>query len=566
VKPSARRCVAPDLILHGGNIVTMDDAFQIAQAIAIRENIIVAVGSDRDILALDAHACEKIHLQGKTVLPGLHDGHAHLDREGLKDVFPSLGHTRSIGDIQRRIAELAAQTPAGAWIVTMPIGDPPMYAGMPQGLQEKRFPNRHDLDAVAPDHPVYIRSIWGYWRHTMPLVSIANTRALALANIGRDTPSPSPLVEIERDADGMPTGVFYEESLMPIMELVFFRHPTRFHPASRVQSMPRSLHAYHRFGTTSVFEGHGAATEVVRAYKNLHAQHQLNMRVSLVLSPNWASAPVENLDAFVEAWCEWLGARGLGDDYLRMAGMFVDMGPEPANRLRAQAYPSTGWAGFNYDTARTREKTLALLKACAKNRIQVVAIWPNMLELFYAVHQEIPIHGQRWVLSHISTLTERDVDMIREMELIVTTHTNRYLFKEGHLLYEKLGADGEKNIVPLQSLVKAGVPVVLASDNNPVSLFHPVWHAISRKSNAAGRVIGRDQALTREQALRCVTSNGPLLTWEEHKKGTLEPGKLADLVVLSADPLTCPEDDLKEIEAELTMIGGRIVFSAMRDA
>jgi predicted amidohydrolase YtcJ len=553
----------PDLILHNGKIITMDDASSVAQAIAIRGEMIVAVGSNDDIMALGTPSCRKIDLQGRTVVPGLHDGHAHMDREGLKDIFPSLGKVQSIADIQQAIAKLVDDTPAGQWIVTMPIGDPPAYAGMPQGLAEQRFPNRHDLDAVAPDHPVYIRSIWGYWRHTMPLVSIANTRALELAGIGSDTPPPSPLVQIEKDEQGNPTGVFLENTLMPIMELEYFREPSRFAVAARTASVPTSQQAYHRYGTTSVFEGHGVATEVVQSYKNMHAQGQLSMRVALVLSPNWKSAPVNDIDAFVEGWCGWLSGPGFGDPHLRMAGMFVDMGPDPANELRAQAYPSTGWAGFNYDTARSREGVLELLKACARQRIQVVAIWPNMLELFYAVHKEIPLNGQRWVLSHISTLTPQEIEMIKEMGLIVTTHTNRYVFKEGHLLQEKLGHDNEKNIVPLRSLLDAGIPVVLASDNVPVSLFHPLWHAITRTSRATGEVVCAAQKLTREEALRCITANGPLLTWEENKKGSLVPGKWADLAVLTHDPLTCSESEIKDIEAVFTMVGGRVVYGSV---
>ncbi|MEI2416967.1 amidohydrolase [Orrella sp. JC864] len=562
MKPAARG-TAPDTILYGGKIITMDAASRVAQALAISGDTIVAVGSDEDILALAAPACRKIDLQGRTVVPGLHDGHAHLDREGLKEIFPSLGTVRSIADIQRSIAQQVAQTPAGQWIVTMPIGDPPAYAGMPEALAEKRFPNRHDLDAVAPDHPVYIRPIWGYWRHTTPLVSIANTRALQLAGIDRNTPAPSPLVEIEKDEHGEPTGIFREDTMMPIVELAFFREPSRFQVQSRTNSVPSALRAYHRYGTTSVFEGHGVATEVVKSYKEMHAQGRLSMRVALVLSPNWKSAPVPDIDAFVEAWCGWLGGPGLGDEYLRMAGMFVDMGPDPANDIRAQAYPSTGWAGFNYDTARSREKALELLKACARQRIQVVAIWPNMLELFYAVHKEIPLNGQRWVLSHISTLTRREIEMIREMELIVTTHTNRYLFKEGHLLQARLGPEGEQDIVPLRSLLDAGVPVVLASDNVPVSLFHPLWHAVSRQSRASGAAVCEAQQITREQALRCITANGPLLTWEETRKGSLEPGKLADLAVLTADPLSCPQEQIKDIEAVMTIVGGQVVYATM---
>ncbi len=124
-----------------------------------------------------------------------------MDREGLKLKWPSLAGARSIDDILQVVEGLVRRAAPGEWIVTMPIGEPPMYEGVPDTLAEKRWPTRHDLDRVAPDHPVYIRAIWGHWRNTLPLVSIANTQALARAGIGRDTRPPAPSIEIERDAE-----------------------------------------------------------------------------------------------------------------------------------------------------------------------------------------------------------------------------------------------------------------------------------------------------------------------------------------------------------------------------
>lgn len=551
---------APNVILINGKIITVDDRFSIAEAIAIKAGLIAAVGTNVHIGTLAGPLTTIIDLCGRTVVPGLIDGHAHLDREGLKSVFPSLGIVRSIADIQARITELAAQTPPGEWIVTMPIGDAPGYAGVPDTLAEQRFPTRHELDVAAPDHPVYIRSIWGYWRHTMPLTSIANTKALALAGIGPDTPAPSPLVTIEKDESGFPTGVFREETLMPIVELAFFRDTAGFTRADRAATLPRSAAAYHAYGTTSVFEGHGAATELIRAYKDAHASGRLTMRVALALSPNWSSVPHIDMEAFIQAWCGWLAGPGLGDDILKMTAMFVDIDPVSDNAIRAHAYPYTGWAGFNYDTALTRERAEELLLACARNDIRVVAIWPNMLDLFYNVHQRISLKGKRWVISHISTLSSRDIDRIVEMELIVTTHTNRYIYKEGHLLQHRLGLEREHEISPLRSLTSRGVTVALATDNVPVSMFHPFWHAVARRSRHTGEVLCPGQAITREQALRSVTINGAQLTFEEDRKGSLEPGKFADLAVLSADPLTCSEDTLKDITADMTFVGGTQVY------
>ena len=189
-----------DIILTNAKIITVDAGFSIAEAIAIADDRILAVGSAAEIDRHIAPETRIVDLKGQAVMPGLIDGHSHMDREGLKSVFPSLGKVRSIKDVQDRIAELARASRPGDWIVTMPIGDPPYYFDMPDLLAEKRWPTRQELDAAAPNNPVFIRSIWGFWRHTLPLVSCANSLALQRAGITRDTVSPVDTLIIDRDS------------------------------------------------------------------------------------------------------------------------------------------------------------------------------------------------------------------------------------------------------------------------------------------------------------------------------------------------------------------------------
>jgi predicted amidohydrolase YtcJ len=551
-----------DVILTNGKIITVDADFRIAEAVAIAGDRIVAVGPAAEVAQFGSPATEVIDLAGRTVMPGLIDGHAHMDREGLKSVFPTLGRVRSIKDIQDRIADLARDHKRGEWIVTMPIGDPPYYFDMPELLAEKRWPTRQELDEAAPHNPVFIRSIWGFWRHTLPLVCCANTPALERAGIRRDTISPVETLEIEKDSRGDPTGVLYEHELQPIAELVFFRQAPGFTRADRARTLPAAARAYHAYGTTSIFEEHGAATELLRAYKDARGAGALSMRAALTFSPSWKAAGNVSYPQFIEAWAGWLGEPVLGDDYLKVTGLFVDVGRNRANDLRAQAAPYTGWAGFNYDTGRPVEHVKEILRACAHNDIRVVAIWPNMLDLFEELDREIPLAGRRWVIGHISTLSPRDVERIARMGLVVTTHTNRYVFKEGHLLQKKLPPERHREIAPISDLLSAGVKVALATDNVPVSLFWPVWQSIARIDRYTNERVAPEQALTREQALRCATHNGAYLTFDEDKKGSLEPGKLADLTVLSADPLTVEEVGIRDIAARMTMVGGQIVHES----
>ena len=549
-----------DLIFHNGKIITVDARFRIAQGVAISGGRFAAVGSDADVRRHAGAATRMIDLKGRTVVPGLVDGHAHADREGLKLVFPALGKVRSIADILDRIAELVRAAKPGEWIVTMPIGDPPTYFDVPDILKEKRFPTRYELDEVAPDNPVYIRSIWGFWRHTKPLVSIANTRALELAGITRDTPAPLPSVSIEKGADGEPTGIFVEDTLMPVMELTLLRCAPGFTHQDRVRTLPEAMRAYHAFGTTSIFEEHGVSAELMRAYKEVHRAGGLTMRTALVASPDWAAIPEGPFERIITGWFGWLSEPTLGDEFLRITGLFVNMDVEAENIVRSRAHPYTGWAGFHYHNALPRERLKELLIACARNRIRVTSIRRNMLELFDEVNRVVPIGDLRWVFGHISVLTQDEINRAADLGLAVSTHTNRYIYKKGHLLKQRLGAERENEISPLRSLVDAGVKLSLGTDNVPVSMFYPIWQAVARKSLYTGEVIAPEQKLSREQALRAATVDSAWLTFEEDKKGSIETGKYADLAVLSADPLTVEEDGLKDISSELTVVGGKIVW------
>ncbi|MGA6963736.1 MAG: amidohydrolase family protein, partial [Xanthobacteraceae bacterium] len=387
--PAARPA---DLILKRGKIITVDRAFTIAEAIAIAGERILAVGREPEMAPHFAPWTRVIDLNGFSVIPGLIDGHAHLDREGLKRAFPALGRVRSIRDIQDRIAELAAKARPGEWIVTMPIGDPPYYFDVPDILTEQRWPTRHDLDAAAPNNPVYIRAIWGFWRHSLPLVSCANSEALRRAGITRDSISPVTSLRIEKDDNGEPTGVFVENEMQPIAELIYFRNAAGFTRADRARALPLSAQAYHAHGTTSVFEEHGVATEVLRAYKDAQRNGELTMRATLAFSANWKTVGNAPLAPFIEAWAGWLGEPSLGNDWLKISGLYVNIGRRPSDEVRASASPYTGWAGFNYDTGLPRERVKELLLSCAANEIRAICnanVSPGLLDLLEEVDREV---------------------------------------------------------------------------------------------------------------------------------------------------------------------------------
>ena len=548
-----------DLILAGGKIITADARFSIGESVAIRAGRFIAVGEAAEVERHRAPHTQFIALNGRAVMPGLIDGHAHMDREGLKSVFPSLAGCRSIPEIQARIAELARQKAPGEWIVTMPIGEPPFYFDLPESLAEGRWPTRAELDDAAPHNPVYIRSIWGYWRHSQPLVSIGNTRALKLAGVTRETAAPHASVTIETDAAGEPNGVFTERGFVPLVELSLFRMAPGFTIAHRMAALPRSAAYYHAFGTTSIYEEHGVSAELLAAYRQVHAAGKLTMRSHLAFSPDWRGMEDVPMERLIGGWAHQLASAGLGDDMLRLSGIVTEIGRTSDNAVRTQAAPYTGWAGFNYDMGLERERAKEMLIACARNGIRAIGIWPNMLDLYAEVNEVVPIRDLRWVLGHIAVLSREQVHRIRDLGLVLTTHTNRYIYKEGHLLQARNGLPDEDSISPLRWLEEAGVTTALATDNVPVSMFYPMWQAVSRMSLHTQRMVGESQAISRESAIRAATNAGAYLTMSEKDKGSIEVGKLADLAVLTADPLMVELPALKDVARELTMVGGKVV-------
>lgn len=548
------------LVLTGGKFITLDPQSTIAEALAVSGDRILAIGDTSRVFEAAGPDAARIDLAGRTVIPGLIDGHAHMDREGLKLRLPSLAGAKSIGDILDRIAAAARAAKPGEWIVTMPIGDPPYYAGVPGNLREGRVPNRWEIDEVAPDNPVYIRAIWGHWRNTLPLVSVANSAALALAGVTRATIPPAPTIQIDKDhANGEPTGVFHEFNYKPLVEHTLMSVIPRFTLEDRIAGLCDSMRIYNEVGTTSVFEGHGIAAEVLAAYQALREEGPTPVRAHLMFSPSWPAPDSDVVRDLLDSWGAWLSGRGLGDRYLRVGGLYTESDYSEDNLLRAGTSPYSGWAGFNYDAALPEEVMVDMMTDAARHDIRIGSFTPNILDLYEKVDRKVPIGGKRWVIEHIGVLSPDQISRIRDLGIVLQVYTGRYVYQDGAKLARELG-ENSGQIAPLRSLLDAGIHVSLATDNVPPSMFHAIWHATTRIAEETGMPVAPEQALTREEALACASREGAWLTFEEDMKGTLEPGKLADIAVLSDDPLAVEESRIPDIVADLVLTGGRIVY------
>ena len=549
---------APDLLLYNGNVITLDRASRLAGAVAVRDGRIAGVGESAALLAEAAPTTRRVDLAGRTVLPGFCDAHPHADREGLKarGGIPIAGLT-SVAEIVAVVREAARTTPPGEWIVLMPMGAPPHdYVSRPEQLREGRFPTRHDLDDAAPDHPVYVRAVWGWWSRR-PFPSVANSRALALAGVTRDTPAPHN-VEILKDARGEPTGVFLERNFVPVLEYTLFRALPRFTYADRVASVRLGTQAYSAAGTTSAYEGHGLTPLVIRAYREVAARGELPLRMHAPISVPGTVLDDRQLAELLYQHAGVASDRGLGDDRFRVEGINLGgVADQQVAALLAPDYPYEQWAGHFYQAV-PYERFVPLGIEAARLGLRVNTIVSRDLEYalqaFEAIDAEVPIRDRRWVAIHVNQATPEQIARIKALGLVVTA-TPGFLY----LSSDRYGLDAlGPRAIPLRELLDAGVAVALGTDGVPYSMLWTTWEALARWDEESGRSLGESR-LTREEALRMAIQAGHLLTWNEDRYGSIEVGKVADLVVLADDPLTCPEEQIKDIPVEMTILGGVVV-------
>ncbi len=546
------------VVLRNARIHTFHAGHPLAHAIAIQDGRIV--GYDEAALALPGATV--LDLAGRTVIPGINDTHAHMEREGLKILRPSLAHARCVEDVLQVIRARAAVTPPGQYIVTMPVGTPPYYFGGAALLAEQRLPSRQELDAAAPGHPVYIPAPFGNWGKP-PGAGALNTLALARNGLGPSSQARLGGIELARDAAGAPTGQFIEHNPRPAIEFDLLPDVPRFGYAERLEGLKISQALYHARGTTSIYEGHGSAPETLAVYRQLREDGALSMRTGLVVSPSWA-----DLDEAARAMRDWLAiarGRGLGDAWLRVSGVHIAFGGDPALACCARAnLPDTGWSGF-VEQAVTPADFRALCLLAAEHALRVNVIVSDRLHEVLPVLREVdaryPLASRRWVVQHIARAREPDLRALQALGVLVTTIPTYFLWKGGAAYLDE--PDGGDAVVPHARMLALGLDPSLATDNIPYDPFFTIWSAVTRQERLTGRVIGPAQALTARQALHAFTVAGARLTLDEDWKGPLAPGYAADLAVLDRDPLAIDPQQLREVGCLLTMVDGRVVHDAL---
>ena len=544
---------APELILRNGKIVTVDGNSRIAQALAIAGGRITAVGDSASISKLADPHTRVVDLRGRTVIPGLIDDHYHMLS---KAVDQYLGvEVALVGSIDEMLAAIRAKvdtTAPGVWVFTT-------SGWLPEQLQENRLPTRWDLDKVSPRNPVVVNG-----GHTYYL----NSLGLKLAGITKNTPSPSGGI-IEKDhKTGEPTGLLIDNAVGLVNKLLpnCWECPGRIKHEQKIEALRIAMRKENSVGITSVREP-GIIPEDMRVYEELWNRGEMTLRVSMNLSLD----PQKQPSVLAQQLGEWGVSTGFGNEFLRLDGIGefgIDGGFEGA--LMTKPYAATagreeGYHGLqriptgNFDQAMlvfNRLNWRACPHVVGDQGIDLV------LDAFERANQDKPIARKRWLLEHCHYMRPDQIDRVRRLGLAISTQFHPYM--AAATMIRHWGRERAEQSMRVRDWLRAGIRVGGGSDWSlvPANPFWMIYFWVTRDTRLWG-VLGSDQRIGREDALRLMTVNNAWLTFEEKTKGSIEPGKLADLVILSDDILTVPESRIKDIKPVATLVGGKLVYGTI---
>lgn len=542
-----------DLVLLHGRVITVDEGFTTAAALAVREGRFVAVGSEADIRPLIGPATRVIDATGRTVLPGIIDTHVHALDVAAGHAVQPFQNLASIPELQAWVRTEVGRRPEGSWIWT-----PRVY---PTRLREHRFPTKAELDLVAPRHLIVVDSAYAF---------ALNTAALKAAGISRDTPNPAGGA-IVRDASGEPTGLLRNARGM----LARFRTRAETVP---LDALERVHQAYLAAGITSVIE-RGATLEGYKAYRALYDAKRLRVRSTVTLRIPHPEDP-----AAVERFIDELPFKpGDGDAWLKAGPLKIvaDGGiligtsfmREPFGPGARQLYALDDPADRGFLTL-TPAQIRQVFAIGHRRGFQMVAHVTGdagvdvVLDAIEAAQTEMPKPDRRHTLIHAYFVHPETAARAARLGVLVDTQP-AWHYRDADALSTGLGADRLAHFIGLRSWRRAGVDVAINTDHmlgldrndalNPFNPFLTMYSATTRKTDS-GQVVGADEAVSREEALRMMTSTAARFSFDEKARGSIEVGKLGDFIVLDDHFLTVPAERLLTLQPDLTVIGGRVVF------
>jgi predicted amidohydrolase YtcJ len=534
--------VSAEIILHNAKIAT-NGVPSFVEAIAISHGKVAAIGGNEQILRLRGPATRIIDGRGRTVIPGLNDSHMHPIRGGLNynlelrwDGVPSLA------DALRMLKEQAARTPAPQWVRVIGGWTEFQFA-------EGRMPTLDEINAAAPETPVFV----------MHLYDRALLNGAALRAVGYDKHAPDfPGGEVQRDRHGNPTGLLIAKPNANILYSTLAKGPKLSREDQR-NSSRLFFRELNRFGITSVIDAGGGFQDYPDDYgvvNELHRDGELSVRLAYNL---FTQKPKHELVDFA-SWTK-MTKPGDGDDFYRLNGA--------GEMLVFSAADFEDFLVPRPDMLPVMESELkAVIRHLVENR------WPfrlhatynetieRALSVYEEVNREIPFNGLHWFFDHCETISDRNIERVKALGGGIAVQ-NRMAF-QGEYFVERYGAQQAKRTPPIRRMLEIGVPVGAGTDATRVSSYNPylsLYWLITGKTIGGLGLYPKENRLDRAEALKLYTKGSSWFSTEDGKKGALAPGQLADLAVLSADYFSIPDEEIKQLESVLTIVGGKIVYA-----
>lgn len=533
-----------DTIFYNGEFTTLDRSKPVAQAVAVADGKFAAVGSNSEILAMAGDNTRRIDLQGRSVLPGLFDNHTHIIRGGLNyNMELRWDGVRSLADAMAMLKAQVDITPAPQWVRVVGGFSEHQFI-------EKRLPTIEEINAVAPDTPVFILHLYDR--------ALLNAAALRAVGYTKDTPEP-PGGEIKRDSKGNPTGLLLAKPNAMILYSTLAKGP-KLPFDYQVNSTRHFMRELNRLGVTGVIDAGGGFQNYPDDYeviRKLAEENQLTVRIAYNL---FTQKPKEEKEDFLK-WTSSVTYKQ-GDDYFRHNGagemlVFSAADFEDFRQPRPEMPP---------EMEGELEEVVRIL---AQNK------WPwrmhatydetitRALDVFEKVNRDIPLEGINWFFDHAETVSQKSIDRIAELGGgIAVQHRMAY---QGEYFAERYGTAAAANTPPVKRILESGVKVSAGTDATRVASYNP-WVSlswlISGKTVGGMKLYPQANLLDRETALRMWTENVAWFSNEVGKRGRIEVGHLADMMVPSKDFFSVPEDEIPFLTSDLTVVGGRVVYGA----
>lgn len=551
---------APDLIVHHAKVVTVDAKCTIAEAIAVKKDRIVAVGSNADVLKLAGPETKQVDAGGRCLIPGLCDSHVHSTGAALYEFDHPIPEMDTVGDVLAYIAKRADDLEDGEWINLSQV--------FITRLRDQRYPTRKEMDTVAPKNPVAFR--------TGPDCAL-NSLALQLSGIDKDFRIPEGEGGlIERDADGKPTGILRNAGRFVKSKSV----EKIASPDEKRERLRKLLADYNAVGITSIAD-RNAGDDAIKAFEELKARDELTCRVFLSYAVN-GNAKFEEVEQRLQkaaehplhAYNPWIWLRGVK--------VFLDGG-----MLTGSAYMRQPWGVSDIYSIRDPDyRGLLFIQPDHLEKIARAALERDLqftahsvgdgaihalIDAYAAIDKTLPVRDRRPCITHCNFMSAEAIEKMKALGVVADLQP-AWLWLDGATLHRQFGNDRLAYFQPYRTLFDQGVIIGGGSDHmqkigskrsvNPYNPFLGMWIAVARQPRRFEGPLHPEQRLSREEALRLYTINNAFLTFEEKEKGSIEVGKLADFVILKTDLLTCPEHDIQNIEVQETYLAGKRVYAS----